>query len=280
MSLWGDAWDAVKDTAGKVWDAVKDTAGKVWDGVKGVWHFFGGLFAVISNFVKNLISHLSLVWEIPLVYLGWMPEKKMKLRVLILSDESGALIARRSLVEAVVEIAQIVFKRELNITIVGAFGPIVWELAEPAPTKVLEPPCSTGLSDVHTQFKFIFTEPGAWYRSRLARSPGGTFFGYGTPVTMFVVRDVQGKAGCAHLAWWENYGYIDPTALPPSPDVVRSRAAEYTTLPHEIGHCCDLLTHRKPKENLMYLSQAERSGTRLTKWQKAIARTSTHVTYI
>jgi hypothetical protein len=260
---------------------------KLWDGVKGVWHGFGGFFSILTNFLKNLISHLALLWEIPLIYFfNKMTPKKLRLRVVILNNENGNSLADRNPVEGAVAIAQSVFKRELNVTIEGVAGQdITRDSAEPSPSYVLEPTCSTGASDIHTQVGSIFSRSGAWYRSRVARSPTGTFFGYGTPVTFFVVRDVPGKRGCANLAWYENYGWIDPSALPPTwiptgdPDEVRPYDdVDHSTLPHEIGHCCDLLTHRKQKENLMHSSQTTRTGTSFTKWQKVVVRTCTHVT--
>ncbi|MFF0991449.1 hypothetical protein [Kocuria nitroreducens] len=271
-------WGSARSFGRKVWKRVKSTA-------KRVWHGIGGLTSIISNIVKNGISKISLLWEIPLVYLEWIPEKKLRLRVVILSDENGNPIAPRDRVESAVAITQRIFERELNVKVEGVFGDIVRESAERAPSDVLNPPCSSGASDIHTQIGPMFGEMGAWYRNRIARTPGGTFAGYGTPVTMFVVRDVQGSIiGCAHLAWFENYGYIEPTALPPSwaptgdvDEVKPYEDFEHATLAHEIGHSCDLF-HRKPKRNLMYSNQS-RTGTSLTKWQKAVARSCTHITY-
>lgn len=156
----------------------------------------------------------------------------------------------------------------MNVKVIGVRGDIVREMAGPAPSYVLDCQCSTGASDVHTQASDIFEPKGLWFRERLARTPLGTFIGWGTPITIFVIRNVQqGKAGCAFLAWYENYGYIDPSALPPhwvpTGDVDESKPyddIDYITLPHELGHCCDLLVHRDPKENLMHGSQQTIKG--------------------
>ena len=275
MGWWGDRW---RD--------IKDAASKVWEGAKAVIRGAGALLGLLTNIAKNFVSHISMIWEGIMLYLfNLMPEKRLRLRVLILSDENGP-IAPRDRVEAAVVVAQTTLKRELNVKVIGVNGGIVRESAAPAPDYALEVPCSTGPSDVHEQIGPIFSKPGLWFRERMARTPGGTFLGWGTPITIFVVRDVIGKSGCAHLAWFENYGYIDPSALPPrwvstgDPDEVRPYSdVDYSTLPHEIGHCCDLLFHRNPKTNLMHGSQATRKGTSLTKWQKLVARTCTHVTW-
>lgn len=266
-----------------IWSGIKDAAGSLGEAIKGAVRGAGAGLGLITNIVKNALSHLLGLPEMVALYLGWLPEKKMRLRVLILNDENGKPVATRARVEAAVSIAQSTLKRELNVKVIGVNGAIVRGTAGPAPSYVLDCQCSTGLSDLHVQVSDIFEKKGLWFRQRLARTPLGTLVGWGAPITIFVIRDVQGKRGCAYLAWYENYGYIDVSALPPhwepTGDVGEAKPysdIDYTTLPHELGHCCDLF-HRKPKKNLMHASG--RTATEMTKWQKSVARTCTHVTY-
>lgn len=58
-----------------------------------------------------------------------------------------------------------------------------------------------------------------------------------------------------------------------------AREPRPSTPAHEIGHACFLVFHRKRKANLMYRSRAER-GFDLTRWQKAVFRSSRHVTLL
>lgn len=272
MSLWGD----IKSVAKGAVSIVKKIVKKAKDGLRTIWHKIGGFIAIAVNIVKDFVSHIALIWEIPMIYLfNWMPEKKLKLRVIILNDTNRKPLASRDQVEQAVQIAQAVFKKELNVRVTGTQGRIIDQSPEPSPGYVLTVPCSTGPSDVIKQLNKITSRAGAWYRSRVARTIG-SYVGYGTPITMFVVAKITpAKVGCANIAWFENYGWIVPSALPSG----HFNPKDYTTLPHEMGHCCDLLFHRKPKVNLMHGEQTTRTDTKLTKWQKCVARTSTHVTY-
>lgn len=186
-----------------LWSDFKDAVGSIDDGISGLVRIAGAGLGLITNILKNLGSHLVGIFEIIALYLfNWLPEKRMRLRVLILNDENGVPVATRDRVEAAVSIAQSTLKRAMNVKVIGVRGDIVREMAGPAPSYVLDCQCSTGASDVHTQASDIFEPKGLWFRERLARTPLGTFIGWGTPITIFVIRNVQqGKAGCAFLAW-------------------------------------------------------------------------------
>jgi hypothetical protein len=85
------------------------------------------------------------------------------------------------------------------------------------------------------------------------------------PVTVFVVRDVLGKAGCS-LGPLVDYVTVDMGAL-------KSRTRR--VLVHELGHACGL-PHSGAAGNLML---PRRMGERLQPWQVAVLRTSRHVSY-
>jgi hypothetical protein len=58
-----------------------------------------------------------------------MPEKKLRLRVIIPTDEAGVPTASRDRVESAVTIAKTVLKQQLNVVIEGVHGDIVRTLA-------------------------------------------------------------------------------------------------------------------------------------------------------
>ncbi len=127
---------------------------------------------------------------------------------------------------------------------------------EPAPPTALDSPCAEG------SYRADFGTGGAFFRHHRDR---GGLTGAGAPITVFVVRDVLGKAGCS-LGPLVDYVTVDMTAL---------TGRRLRVLAHELGHACGL-PHSASPENLMLPS---RMGDRLQPWQVAVFRSSRHVTY-
>ena len=134
--------------------------------------------------------------------------------------------------------------------------PVVATLDVPAPSTALDSPCARG------SWRADFGTGGAFFRrfSAHRRTTGA-----GAPVTVFVVRDVLGKAGCS-LGPLVDYVTVDMTAL---------RGRTRRVLVHELGHACGL-PHSRAAENLML---PKRMGERLLPWQVAVLRSSRHVSY-
>ncbi|HEY7562075.1 MAG TPA: matrixin family metalloprotease [Gaiellaceae bacterium] len=157
--------------------------------------------------------------------------KRLRVRVAILRDEQGRPVATPTEIEP--------------------------SLAEaPAPTAALDSPCAKG------SWRADLGAGGDFFRRHAERSPAT---GSGAPITVFVVRDVLGKAGCS-LGPLVDHVTVD-----------RSAHAEprLRVLAHELGHACGL-PHSSAAENLMLPS---RMGDRLQPWQVAVFRSSRHVTY-
>lgn len=226
------------------------------------WNGITGFFSAAWNFIKWVIQRVIGLIDFVLTLLGIMPPKKLKLRVIILIDD-GKPIASREEVQAVVDLANTVFRDQMNVSLEGVNGSIVRMSSGSAPDYALDPECDLGA------FGQIFSQTGAWFRARLATTPAGTFAGYGAPVTMFIVRDVQGKSGCA-IGFLADYGYIDP-------DYLSGDEGSFLGLAHEIGHTCDL-PHAGSGGTLMEPNPGPRKR-KLKRWQKAVFRTSPHVTY-
>lgn len=182
--------------------------------------------------------------------------KKLRVRVAILRDEQRTPVAAPEDVEPSLAEARRVLREALAVDLVAAAEPLVRTIAEPAPAAALDSPCAEG------SYRADFGPGGAFFRRH--REPGGVT-GSGGPITVFVVRDVLGKAGCS-LGPLVDHVTVDMSAL---------TGRRLRVLAHELGHACGL-PHSNAPENLMLPA---RMGDRLQPWQVAVFRSSRHVTY-
>jgi hypothetical protein len=250
---------------------------KIRRGIKAAIRYVRNFFRGVVNFIRGLVSSLwnGIKWlihwflgqpEYWASYFGWMPEKKLKVKIIILMDADKQPIASRRDVDTVLALAKEVFKEQVNVRIVSPSGPdelIVGMHPEPAPNYVLNPLCGGG------GFWQVYTKVGAWFRKYSAWTHAGSYLGYGMPATIFIVKDVQNdKSGC-FLAAVTNYGFIDSGYLSGS-------EGRLLGLAHELGHACDLLTHND--RTLMESGPGTRSR-KLTRRQRARFRASARVTY-
>jgi hypothetical protein len=242
-------WGWFRSLGRSIWDGIRGGVSSLWNGVRWLIHRVIGILELIGSL------------------LGLRLRKKLRLRVVILQDDSKPLapIPPQVLqdVEAVVEIAKKVFKDEANVKIIPSWEGAVMIVGEQAPSFVMKPKCVEG------GFKQLFTRVGRWFRTHCDTTPGGSAFGYGSPATIFVVDDVQGKAGC-WVPVVQDYGYIDAGALSGS-------TGERLTLAHELGHACDLW-HRH-NSTLMDKTPGPRTD-RLSTWQISWLRSAPRVTYL
>lgn len=240
-------WDFIKDVGRAIWDGITGVGNSLWNGFKWLIHRLIGLLELLGSLF------------------GFMPRKKLRVKVVILLDKNKKPLASREVVDDVVARATKTFKDEANVRIISPGGSdrlIVSIYPEPAPDFVMKPLCEGG------GFGQVFTRVGRWFRTRSAPTPAGSFLGYGAPATIFVVEDVQGKSGC-FLPLVTNYGFIDSGALSGSD-------GSLLTLAHELGHACDLW-HRS-NGTLMEAGPGPRSA-RLRRYQRAVLRSSPRVTY-
>ena len=218
------------------------------------------LAAELANLLKEVLNRALGLVDFVGCLLGWLPPKKLRLRVAVLQDEAGNPLADESVVDLAVAEATRVFWQEAHTRIVPVGGQIVVTLDAAAPAAALNVRCGMGA------WAEDFGEAGAYFRRRAAYNLSGTLLGYGAPVTAFVVRDIVGKGGCS-LGILADHVTVDIPALAgPGPRV----------LTHEVAHACGLW-HSKDGSNLMFPSGP---GDSLSRWQRAILRSSRHVTYL
>ena len=143
--------------------------------------------------------------------------KKLRVRVAILRDEQGKPVAAPEDVEPSLAEARRVLREALAIDLMASAEPLVRTVAEPAPAAALDSPCAEG------SYRADFGPGGAFFRRH--REPGGVT-GSGGPITVFVVRDVLGKAGCS-LGPLVDHVTVDMSAL---------TGRRLRVLAHELGH--------------------------------------------
>jgi hypothetical protein len=257
-----------------MWGWVKKAAKAVWNGVKKAaqvaGNFVSGAAAGIWGFVSFLLHFGLSIFDTLLTAFGDMVPKKMRVYVKVLSNSKGPLINPRDhrsqsdwskLVQAVHE-ARRIFEKEINASMIPSSDTeAITVINEPAPPEALKPRCGGG-----TVWDVVGAA-GAFYRWHEQRNAGSFLLGYGAPITVFIVEEVQGDdVGCSPGPAG-NYVVVDLDGIRENPS---------WTLAHELGHACSLL-HLGAGDSLM---RHDPNGRRdyLKRWQKVLARASRHVT--
>jgi hypothetical protein len=217
-----------------------------------------GLFQA-GNVAKEAANRVVAVPELIGSLVGTRRPKKLRLRVAIVRDENDAPVATDADVQPALDEAKRVLWEQARVEILPADGRWIETLAGPAPKEALDSPCAEG------SWQADFRAGGAYFRAFATRTRRGSLTGSAAPITVFVIRDVIGRAGCS-LGPLVDYVTVDMGAL---------KGRTMRVLAHELGHACGL-PHSEEDENLML---PKRMGDRLKTWQVAVLRSSRHVTY-
>ncbi|MFO7661481.1 MAG: hypothetical protein R6X18_02685 [Chloroflexota bacterium] len=218
----------------------------------------GGLFWQTFNVLKELVNRLIKLPDFLLALAGVLPDKKVRLRIVILRDERGLPVTGNEEVLPAYEEARRVLARSARV------------IVEPAGWQVVTAPhaASPAALDVHCTdgaWQDDLGEAGTFFRSLMAKTPFGTVTGYGAPVTVFIVRSISTHNGCS-------LGVLTDYVVVEAKNLRNTRRL----LVHEVSHTCGLW-HTDDIRNLM---MPKDPGEHLTRWQAAILRSSRHVTYL
>lgn len=168
-----------------------------------VGNLFGGLVGQLISIIKELVNRVVGIVDFVLTLLGIMLPKRIRVRFVILRNQAReALLGDERRPEAVrqVELQRVddavglmreFFRKQVNTRVQAAGGRMVETLPFPAPVSALDPQCG-GRAIMEE-----FSEGGAYFRRHAASSRAGRWLGYGAPVTIFIVNDVDGKGGCS-----------------------------------------------------------------------------------
>ena len=293
-------WDDVSDVVSSVVDAVVgavttvvtaivDTVdsiiGGILDAIATALNlifsipYFGPLLHWVWNIVTTVIWGLVSIIDVLGALIGVMPEKRMRLMVIIQRNEEGGQVATQNEVLPAIQRAIDTFMAQAHVRILptgqfkyaSAFDDfpkaspdyVFIEVASSS-TETLDVNCGTGLagddlSSSGTSFNQKLVLDMFWGNAR-------RLIGYGGPIGAFAVRRFKtDNVGCS---------------LGPLTDYVLVKFDEndLRTLPHELGHAC-YLWHYDDPNNLMTQGRAGGIGYSLTWLQKALVRVSRHVTY-
>ena len=280
------AANAIVDAISTVVNAIIVTIESIIGWVGDVLAFLWGVILSIpgvGRFVRwlwNLI--LTVVWfivgliDMLLFAINIRPEKKLRVCVVILTDEAGNPVDTVPNVVSDLQLAINIFDQEANIRIiptqrwqydsgfaareVAAQNWVVVHNREGTP-RILDVSCGgkaagEDLNLTGSRFQLI-SSTQCFYNSYRS------LIGYGAPIVVFVVRSIRGSSVGCSLGPLTDYVTVQGTGRFPS------------TIAHEIGHACSL-RHRSSPTNLM---TPGRIANTLTDGQAALLRASRHVTY-
>ncbi len=220
-----------------------------------------GIFSQGGSLVREVGNRFLGLPELVGTLAGLRAGKKLRMRIVVLRDGDGQPMVSEDELRPALEETTRVLAREAGVAVEPLDGTLLVTLDDPAPAAALDAPCTdNGL------WRTDLGPAGRYFRSGLARHRLRTAVGLGAPVTVFVVRDVVGKCGCS-LGPLGDYVTVEPRAL---------AGGTLRILAHELGHSCGL-RHTSREDNLM---RPRGQGEHLTRWQRAVFRSSRHVTYL
>lgn len=227
-----------------------------------------GIVLTALNLLIGLIEGAAWV-------LGLRPEKSLRVGVIILRDEQGQpLDDPDKVLEGIVRAADI-FLKQARVRLLPAwphekarFGPHdpferpegwIKINSEPSPQRLLDVNCKNpalreDLSLAGAEFSFL----------QASLDPHNTvrrLFGWGAPLTVFMVREIAGFWGCSNG---------------PLNDYVTVVAQRSKCIAHELGHACNLW-HSADDHNVMRSRGC--GGGEMRWWQVWLLRSSRHVSF-
>jgi hypothetical protein len=217
------------------------------------------------------------LWDAAAGLVGIRPIKHLRLEVIILMHEDRTLTAAGGVVAPLVTETESIYRARADVKI----HTTVHQVDTPSPSGALT--IDTSIDPFFGLLGEDLTEAGAYFQTTITEMlwEDNPWFAIrvGAPIVVFVVDQVEGTyAGCSAGPLLD-YICVEGSAF----------GAPGTLLGHEMGHACGL-QHDKVWDcddgdvtNLMYCKGSKAGvgrGENLSPFQRAIVRSSPHVTYI
>ena len=215
----------------------------------------GRLIRQIWDILVEIVWRIASIPGLILDLIGIDLRKRLRVCIIILSDDEGPLATDTSLDPAIRQAVQI-YRDEANVSFIVE---AIHTMRNAAPDRNLDVACNA-----EAWWEDLWIE-GSYFEFTANQlcfdGAGRRLIGFAAPVVVFVLRSVKGAAGCS---------------LGPFSDYVTIEGPNGVCLAHEVGHACSLW-HVGDATNLMNPTCGR---TQLRGWQRALVRSSRHVTYI
>ncbi len=237
----------------------------------------GRLLRWAVNLVHVAVQRLLKVFDMLLWAVGIRPEKRLRVRLMVVKDDHGPTMTREAAMTEVQNLLDI-FRDQANVRVIPDqpwvfrtpfHGP---EKARDAYVSFLDKP-RPELASLSTTALAAWQDlwlRGMWFELLTTlRNPWGNLrrlLGYGAPIMVFTVREYSDEPALGF-----SMGLLTDHC-----SILREEADD-TTAAHEVAHSCGIFWHSDDPVNLMSASPNVRI---LTSGQALWLRTSRHVTYL
>ena len=219
-------------------------------GIGRSWNIIKAIIRIGTRIIVEILHRLVInLFDSLFGFSNW-PKKKLRIKIFILSDQQEDNSIREKDLDASIDYAKKVFKKNFNVELLAHHKNAFIEGLQNTPVEALH--IRGGLGALGDEFNIA----GSFFASNLS----GVFF----PVTVFVVKNIKGASGCS-LGPISDYVTLDTVGV-----------KQTSVLAHELAHACGLW-HISKRSNLLY-PYADRDDE-VSWWQKNIFRSSRHVTY-
>jgi hypothetical protein len=219
--------------------------------------YLGRITALIWRGLIDLFWRVISLPDVILGLIGVYPQKKMRIAVIALVGEGLEPVVKMDKLKESVKDTVETYLEAANVRVIVDK---IKTMESPAPLANLNPSCGSGAMRDDLGTAGMYYEHTA--NTQCFDSAFQRFTGYAAPVIVYIVKEVKGSdIGCS---------------LGPFTDYVTIEGQKPQCIAHEAAHACGLL-HVKNGDNL---AAHICGGRKLAWWQKAIVRSSRHVTYL